>query len=459
MVGLFKNEKLRMEMINFKFGHRLTSELERLVGEIMDFIRVEKYENIEIQKLPQIKEIEKIFFEEIGINYFIDATSGILAAVIPFHLGESAILKNDIFIDKNFYLNEQRYLRGQKEELRGWVDDEKVKVGGVFSEYKVTLFLDFVTLYRMNLNVQEIIAIILHETGHAYYACSLSYKMDRGNAVIIDALRTKENGRVDVIHKNLKKEGVNVKREVIEGLSSSNPVVFTQSALTLASEAILSQFENSKYSETTFEQLADNFSARFGYGPQLVTGLEKLYPGGVRALRVTTAINTFLQVYYYATVLVRSIVTLSILGEILKNNPIFALFNLDLIVKTLVNLVVCVVFFVLLVNSAGEDGHNFTYDDLHKRYNRIRHQITEAIKSKSLTKGQIETSIKAVKMIEELIKDVKPYRGPLDFLFNTFNPKDRRAKNSIARQQAIEDLFANSLFVSSMQLLLTAQKR
>ena len=115
MVGLFKNEKLRMEMINFKFGHRLTSELERLVGEIMDFIRVEKYENIEIQKLPQIKEIEKIFFEEIGINYFIDATSGILAAVIPFHLGESAILKKDIFVDKNFYLNEQRYLRGQKD--------------------------------------------------------------------------------------------------------------------------------------------------------------------------------------------------------------------------------------------------------------------------------------------------------------------------------------------------------
>ena len=116
---------------------------------------------------------------------------------------------------------------------------------------------------------------------------------------------------------------------------------------------------------------------------------------------------------------------------------------------------VCIVFAVLFayvsIRTAGEDGRDFTYDDLHKRYNRIRLQVIEMIKTKQLNKVQADEAVKTVEFIAKLIDGVKPYRGPLDFLFNAFNPKDKRAKNSIARQQAIEDLMGNNLFVASLK--------
>jgi hypothetical protein len=44
------------------------------------------------------------------------------------------------------------------------------------------------------------------------------------------------------------------------------------------------------------------------------------------------------------------------------------------------------------------------------------------------------------------------FRGPIDWFFNTFNPRDRRAKTSIERQQAIEGLLSNELFVKALSI-------
>jgi hypothetical protein len=69
-----------------------------------------------------------------------------------------------------------------------------------------------------------------------------------------------------------------------------------------------------------------------------------------------------------------------------------------------------------------------------------------------LTNKDIKALIDKIEMISKTIGRGETYRGPLDFLFNTLNPKDRRAKNSIERQQAIEALFGNELFVKSLEL-------
>ena len=115
-----------------------------------------------------------------------------------------------------------------------------------------------------------------------------------------------------------------------------------------------------------------------------------------------------------------------------------------------------VVMIAYMVYTSGEAGRDYTYDDLVKRYNRVRNQMIEMIKKKQLSKAQAQNVIRSIEQIGELIKGCSAYRGPLDFLFNTFNPKDRRAKSSIERQQAIEDLMSNSLFVVALKAKISA---
>lgn len=283
--------------------------------------------------------------------------------------------------------------------------------------------------------------------------------MDRCNQLLSDALR-KGNDKnkdkfIEVTYKELKGSFPQIQKEAVENLTSLNPAIVCSGAFKIISEAVLQQQEDSKYDDTSFEALADNFSSRFGYAEHLVTGLEKLYPGGVKVKwyfdAIRSATMTFKIVKNFFGQLRRLYFWSTMIGKTF--DQIMVYFN---IYEAIIGFIWGVLFGYYLLKTSGESGRNYTYDELEKRYNRIRAQIIEAIKNKELPKKDAEALIESAEMIGALIKDVKPYRGPLDFMFNTFNPKDIRAKNSIARQQAIEDLMTNDLFLTSMKLKVNA---
>ena len=449
MSGLLNHSKFRMEMISFQMNDDFGPQLEEIISAIYSKIEKNNYESFEVQKLPQVQELQKAIQDRLGMKTFIITDSPNIAAIIPFHLGESAILKGNDFIRANWFTNEQKDLRLATEGKKAWVDEDKVRMGGVYSDYTNSLFMNFNMLHSYGLTAREVTAVLLHELGHGFYACAYSNRMDRANQIISEALRNKETDKTkytETTFSKLKEKGVNVKKEIVEGLTSENPIIFCQSSLTLVSECIMTQMASGKSDETSFEQLADNFAARFGYGRDLVTGLEKFYPGGVRNYRTFMTIITTMQTISIIFVFLNSIRIIRVVmqtGDYLRNIIPFA--------QAIYYILFCVLFAYVSIRTAGEDGRDFTYDDLHKRYNRIRLQVIEMIKTKQLNKVQADEAVKTVEFIAELIDGVKPYRGPLDFLFNAFNPKDRRAKNSIARQQAIEDLMGNNLFVASLK--------
>ena len=137
--------------------------------------------------------------------------------------------------------------------------------------------------------------------------------------------------------------------------------------------------------------------------------------------------------------------------EVLTDGKIRSAFSLLVKMIAIQRLIVSVIAGYLLINSSGEAGRDYTYDDFVKRYNRARNEVVEMIKTKKLTNAQAKEAIAAYEQIGKIIQGARTYRGPLDFLFNTLNPKDRRAKTSIERQQAIEDLMSNELFVASLR--------
>lgn len=455
MNGLFSHPALRMEAIDFQINDPFPKALEACILEVIALVK-KGYENFEIEKHPVMRKIEQLILDRFGLRIRIDTKSGYGAAIIPFYANDFSIL----FAQG---LRGHEILKGQtdfKKNLgvfKGTVDEKNARLGGDFSKYISNMFYDADVLHgHYGVNEKEMTAIILHELGHAFYGCVLSNRIDTSNQIISNALRVdKQASRfpVDIIVDNLKKEKIEIKKSAIEGLTSPNPVTMTKSIMTVCIEGTYSQMESGKYDNTSFEQLADNFAARFGYSNHIVTGLEKLIPFGVKGYfwyEVIIAFGSAIVIYEgYRNAL------LSLFGD--RRDSVYGkamdrLYEL----KAVYNIIVLTIMCFILVKSSGEAGRDYTYDDFVKRYNRARNEVVELIKTKKLTKAQAKEAIASYEQIGKIIHGARTYRGPLDFLFNTLNPKDRRAKTSIQRQQAIEDLMSNELFVVSMRAELAA---
>lgn len=455
MTGLFAQAKLRMEEIAFQPEHKVGSLLEEQVKTIYEKIK-DGWHDFEIEKCDEVKAIEKIVFNEFGLKIQINASSQNPAAIIPFHLNENAILMDDYFKGTGF-LKEQEFLKNRSKTKSGWVDENKIKLGGIFSEYINTVFMNFNMLYEMlKRNVRKTVAVFLHEIGHGFYACAYTNRMDETNQIISAAMRkvveAKEN-KVEVLYKEFKDKGMEIRKETLQGLTSKDPITLGKTAFDLTNEVVYSQMTSSKYNETSFEQLADNFAARLGYGKELVEALENLTPFGVRfnylfmmyvsAMNSWNIVNNILSCVFYFL-------------NLTNKDRMFNIMEFFQVFKVIRVLLYSVVMLAYMVYTSGEAGKDYTYDDLVKRYNRVRNQMIEMIKKKQLSKAQAHNVIRSIEQIGELIKGCSAYRGPLDFLFNTFNPKDRRAKSSIERQQAIEDLMSNPLFVVALKAKISA---
>ena len=445
------SHRLHMEAIDFQLNDSFGPDMEKIIATFEEKVK-KGYIGLEIQKLPQVAELEKVIFDRLKMRVKFN-TQDALAAIIPFHLNHNAVLLKKFWRNEDFLMEQAE--KRESGFASGTVDENNVKLGGVFSDYVHTVYMNFGTLFEMGMNAKEITAILLHELGHGFYACAYSSRMDRCNQILNDALRKgnneDKNKFVEVTYKELKGKYPEIRKEAVQNLTSANPVIVCSGAYKILTEAVYQQQESSKYDNTAFEALADHFGSRFGYGQDLVTGLEKLYPGGLKRKwyfdAVQSAAMTMAIVMDFFKTLAEMKIWINLeatgLGSLLKWLNVYEAF---------IKFIWGVLFAFYLFKTSGEDGREFTYDDLEKRYNRIRAQIIEAIKNKEMPKKDAIAMIESAEVIGSLIKGVKSYRGPLDFMFNTFNPKDIRAKNSIQRQQAIEDLMTNDLFLMSMKL-------
>lgn len=455
MTGLFTQAKLRMEEIAFQPDHKVGPLLEEQVRSIYEKIK-DGWHDFEIEKSDEVKAIEKIVFNEFGLKIQINASSPNPAAIIPFHLNENSVLMDDNFKGTGF-LKEQEFLKDKSKTKSGWVDENKIKVGGIFSEYINTVYVNFNMLYKMlKRNVRKTVAVILHELGHGFYACAYTNRVDETNQIISAAMRKgaeASDNKVEVLYKEFKDKGMEIRKETLQGLTNKDPITLGKTAFQLTNEFVYSQMVSSKYNETSFEQLADNFAARLGYGKELVEALEDITPFGVRhnylfmmyisAMNAWKIVNNILSCIFYFL-------------NLTNKDRVFNIMEFFQIFKVIRIPLYSVVMLAYMVHTSGEAGKDYTYDDLVKRYNRIRNQLIEMIKKKQLSKSQANNVIRTIEQMGELIKGCSAYRGPLDFLFNTFNPKDRRAKSSIERQQAIEDLMSNPLFVVALKAKISA---
>ena len=443
------NKSVSTEVINFQ-NDSFGKDLEEVVTVIYDKItEADKqteffsFKEVKANIKPELDILVKLIYDRLGlkVNFIIDDMF-MPAAIIPFFSNHNHVLLSEGYRDGGLNSDDghKRFfsLMKKREKITGTINIEKAKVSGIFSEFENDLFFNFKQLIVNNrLSVPELVSVLLHELGHGFYACEYASRLEENNQVLINSLEElfskKDKKDLTYVFKEIKSINDKVTESDIDDIVNGKNIIPGLKFFKVAVGVVESQLSNKKYNESSFEQLADNFSNRFGYGRQIVSALQKL-----------TNYNPFLAYFIYTVQTVDQTRMLMLMLSVFFVKEITLLGILYYILIS-----INVVFSLYFVTEGGKD---YTYDNLNIRYKRIRNDIVEKLKNKNINKETNILAMDSIKQIDEIILNTPVpetiYKKLLDYVL----PFSHRAKSSITEQQLMEDLVSNDLFIKSTQL-------
>jgi hypothetical protein len=356
--------------------------------------------------------------------------------VFPFN--RNHIFIKDFFRD-NYYIQNEKKILKESEDRKGTINLKDGKVGGIFSTYKHTLYLNVNTLFNSySLTPAEITAVILHELGHAFTYYEYSNRLVTTNQILATITTEIQNGKSDPLKRaySFKEVGLILnltEKEVNELSNELDTTILGKKLFKLYIGEIKSLREKLKYDETTSEALADNFAVRQGYAKELVTGLDKLY-------KFSPEKSDFILTWMLAAEFMIDFILIPAgLISILINSVPLAIFYSA--------------WFMIYFLGSGYIGYqDMTYDVLKQRYNRIYLGLVGSLKDSNLSKDDVSTIVKSLDEIQEIIDKTSVPETIKFKLVNFFLPRGRSIRKDILKQQDLEELAYNPIFVETAKL-------
>lgn len=429
---IFANESIVTQVDGF--GEKLEGFIKLIVDEVRDSNKTLHISDTH----PVIKEIEKAVQDRFGLKISV-VTDEHLAAILPFYSN-----RNHIFIEDFFrgYLNirDQTKLLKTFDEKKGTVNLQKATVSGIFSEYDHPFYVNFNSLIRdYNLNATEITGVVLHELGHAFYACYYADRSDRTNQVLASVARhliSNENGDIEYVYKELSSVSPSVSKDAVDKMLNGPRVVAGATWFKTVIGIVRSQTLNDKYNDSSFEERADNFASRFGYGKSLVLGLDKL-----SAYSPEKSGSVLILAQLIATTM----------------TVILAVMVFSLLAANAGGLALVAIFYNFIFYSANrEDAQDYTYDKLKQRYLRVRMDAVDQLKNTKLHKDKVKGIIDSIYIIDDIIKSTKDVKTLPNYIANFIFSGARKTETSISDQQLMEALASNDIFLKSAELRIQA---
>lgn len=433
---LQSRKRISLEMIDFQsddFGRNAEMVVTELQKKILDNIY---RSDDDIEDSKEVRDLINLIQERFGLKVTIICDS-VVAAIIPFYSN-----KNHIFIDEmwrgNFNLKDQDKILKNANGVKGTVNRERATVGGLFSMYESKLFLNFTHLFRLfNMSVPEVVAVMLHELGHAFYMCEYSDRLETSNQVLQNVAqelgKKKSKANRTYVYRELSSVNSKVTAEEVDKLIDSNSIIAGVIWFRTIIGTVQDQTSNSKYSQSSSEQLADNFAARFKYNRQLITGLDKLHRvyGSIDKEPQWFPMMRLLEVIGFLVQVVATLVIIPIM-------PPLAIFP-------------ALLSFIIL-RATGEDMKDYTYDDLKIRYKRARNEYIQLLKDNKIPVSEVKNILDDIYAMDKVISETHVYTGILSKVANFLFSKASAAKASIAEQQLLEELSMNDMFLASAKL-------
>lgn len=433
-----------LEAIDFQYNSQLGPELELVFEEILE----SKLSDVKIHssKDPNFRNrLNAIVKKHTGLNLNITFdTQNIACAWIPQFNINNSFIHNEV---KEFFKDQSDFSKQYKAVLnykdKNTINLLDARVGGIFSEMEFRIDLTMSYFKSVKINAREITAIVLHEVGHIFTWLENMFKTTTSNLVLMSIFKNiadvKDSKEREVIFQALSKEFKVSDTDLVEIEKTSSGVlkqVILLSKIVKQNNSVTGTYT---YDYRSSEQMADQFATRFGYGRDLISGLDKF---GVTQSEGYYS-NRFLAFTHCVT-------------QSIFNTFVFVSFNIiPFIAYGPVGGVIAAVIYILLLKvMLGPD--TMTYDEIKGRYLRIKHDMIEALKHNKdkETNDQIIDKIQDIdKFIDGLKKYDHTFTGINKILRKILVSKDHQDQiKQYELQQELEQLASNDLFVRAAKL-------
>lgn len=428
----FVDMQVAMEAIGFQ-GPEVANKLAAYLTDIM-----QERTGKEADASKARKDMIKYLKDTTGMKLDITFDTDMAPCTLPFHINPDTILGHKTL--KDFYVEESNATMKRLKEVknRSHIDLDKGRVSGIFSEYETPIYMGYYAIRSMRLTPREIAAILAHEVGHCLVAYEMAFRTVRTNQILAAASKAAaggDKGQYEYVLKTAE-EVLDLKSGMFDEIKETKDQKTVMTVIMGKAERKThddSLMGNTTYDITTFEALADNYAARLGLGKELVTGLEKLYRefGAAEFSSGARIAATMLDIY--------SVV--SMIGAVIAmgSNPIMGALYLGL------NM------WGLYARLDGRD-HNNVYDKLTIRFKRVKEQIIQYLKDKSLPAADVKRSLESVAHIEKTIAQISEYKGFLPAIFNMVDPASRAVNSARDIQQNLEAMVANDMYLKAAAL-------
>lgn len=443
---------MSLEAINFQDG-KLGKALEATILSMME----QNMPNVAIVNNSSfMSELEKVVKEYTGLTITFRAwNSG--SACFLYKINPSNIL---IEPDLNKHDVDHLLTKIKTHGDKGRVDLNKGKVDGLYAGVDFCIYLsrgivvkNYTAVPEEGLipdesafTIEEIVAIILHEIGHAFGIIEYNNRAVLANlalsAIVKNADNPNEKERVDVvkfISTEILGDPKALKDLENETIGTASGVIF----LTKFGKALKSSTNSAFYDVVGGEAVADVFVSRQGYGKHLVRALRKieniskLYGAGEETTKLGNLTGG----------LAKSLLMTARFGLVGVN----VLFGIPLIGAALF-VVTFASFYVQTTSYKLDLAGDMTYDNIKTRIQRIREDTIQAIKNKDLDKETTQMfadNIRDMKRIEDGITIEKDfYQKAIDFMFQSKGGKEDIMK----LHRNLEELASNDLFLQAARL-------
>jgi hypothetical protein len=336
----------------------------------------------------------------------------------------------------------------------GGIDLSTGRVTGIFSEIETYVYIDVLSLFNKGINTAgNLVSILLHEIGHI-----LTYVLYCANTASVNQLLmlyAKEAIDPSTFTRKLQYSYVKptpAVQKVIKNLTgTSSRLIFNWEVSKLLYEHHATHSTHSIYDNSSAESLADNFTARCGYGGELIDALVKLH--------MTNRIKTITGVY------TDNLATSSfhIYKSLFRSNKQGISQNAVLIIISAILYAIYVIYLVLLHIGAMQDGQAVAegvlrYDSLYRRALRVREQVVHNLRFKR--------DPKVLALILDELDTIDKFM-PDKSLWDKFGPVARWVeskltsdeKNQITFEQSLSAIINNPLLISSANALVKLERK
>lgn len=428
-MNFLKINEIATEAIDFQ-----TSEFGDKITKLLDKILKSK-NGKEADASPEAKELIKTVEDYTGLKLDLKFNTDYPPCMMPIHINPDTILGDSVY--KSYYIKDaNKIIKDLEENTKTFVDLKNAKVGGAFSVVPTKIWMGLGTLKNSGLSASECAAVLAHEIGHAFVAYELAFNTIQTNQILLANHKALLSGDRKLFEYSLKvtEKKIGATSGVYTELKDeTDEKIVTTVVMAKMREVRKSELGTSAYDKNTYEALADNFATRMGFGRSLVTGLEKItrHYGGPEysyGVRFSVLLVQLAGVGYFMSV---GAMISGAVGAFVVGLPILLLFSWG--------------------TSDGSEYTN-TYDKLQTRYKRIREQLINRLKSKTIDQAIVNEVLGDLKIVDEIVKNAVNYTTPLGVLGNIIFPSNWILSSRKNAQRLLEELSANDMFVKAAQL-------